>query len=453
MEKRIIPILSLVRYALIGTALGYGFSPAPSRAGEDSIPEVTLESLLSEVRHANPGLQAAKARYLEALAEAPQEGSLADPRFMFQYMILPGETRAGPQRYRFEIEQEFPFWGVRGLRESAATQQAEMSRSDASSAEFDLALETKNVFFEWWYIERALEINRINRDLLSAFRKAAEDLYRSGQAPQSDPLKAAVELARTGAAEAALVRMQKVAVARIRSLIGTSGEPVRGRPVLPDVPVVSPDPEAARAIALGHRPELTGADAQVFAAKNRTEIAYKGYWPDLSLGLMYAPTKGGTNPGFPEDGMDDLAIRAGIDIPLQLNRRRAAIAQSEAGVRAAEYSRDSVRNRIVFEVIETSERLTEAVRVRDLYRKEILPAADLELRSARQAYVSARIGFTSLLDSERSYIGVLLEEAEAVRMYWQSLAMMERALGVSLMPGNLPCGGTPPACGNDGAPQ
>jgi len=421
---------SLIRFTVI-TALGVSqqFWTSPALADGPAGESTALDNLICEARRANPDLQAAKVRYLEALGNAPQENSLPDPRFMMQYMILPSETRAGPQRYRFELEQEIPVWGLRQLRESAAQHEAESVHANASSFGFDLINETRSNFFDWHYFEQALKINRTNRDLMTALQKVAEELYRTGQVPQSDPLKARVELARINVSEAAFLRMREVAVSRLRALLGRNGAEPLGWPVLPDGPDSLIPLAALQEMSLRQRPELKGAEERILAATIRRKIAEKSYWPDLVLGVMFAPTKGGTNPGFAEDGMDDLAIKAGINIPLQIERRRASIEQAGASMAAAGYELDGIRNRIRLEVQEAYQRLSETTAVRALYKNEIIPAAELELQAARQAYTNTRISFVSLLDSERSYIAVLLEEADAARSHWQAAAALERAIG------------------------
>ncbi len=445
---------SLIQFIGVSVfVVGPQFWTSPARAADPAGDGITLESLVSEIRRANPDLQAAKARYLEALGDAPQESSLSDPRFMMQYMILPNETRAGPQRFRFELEQELPVWGLRQLRESAAQHEAESVRANTSSFSIDLVSEAKSNFFDWYYFEQALKINRTNRELMAAIQKVAGELYRAGQVPQSDPLKARVELARINVSEAAFLRMREVAVARIRTLLGRNETEPLGWPVLPEISDSLISLAALQEMAFRQRPELKGVEERILAAAMRREIAEKSYWPDLVLGVMYAPTKGGTNPGFTEDGMDDLAIKAGINIPLQIARRRASIGQVAASMAAAEYERDGIRNRIRFEVQEAYERLSETTAVRALYQGEIIPAAELELQAARQAYTNTRINLVSLLDSERSYIAILLENADAIRSYWQAVVALERALGDGPRNGCHSVTTSPDDCSINGAPQ
>jgi len=75
-------------------------------------PLVTLSDYLRYAALNNAGLKAAFEQWKAATEQVPQAKSLPDPKFTYGYFISEVETRAGPQRHKFEIMQTFPWFGV-----------------------------------------------------------------------------------------------------------------------------------------------------------------------------------------------------------------------------------------------------------------------------------------------------------------------------------------------------
>lgn len=427
------------------SALLLAAAPGFAVPGFAAPPPVTLEALLAEAIRVNPQLAAARSSAEAAQQMEHIEGALPDPEFVFQYMVTPAETRAGPIRYRFELEQMVPFWGIRGFRREAARKEAKAIRLDSVERELDVLSELAVAFHDWDYAEAALRINFKNRDLLNQLRELAEQLYAAGQVPQSDTLKAVVEIARADVADAGFRRMSETAQAEISAILNRPLAVSLGQPLTADMNYPVPDLDSLAARALVRRPDLLAAEAMTEAEQARLDLARREYWPDLKLGAMYAPVKGGTNPTFMADGDDDFAIKAGINIPLQIGRRRAAVAGSTARLEARRHEREALKVQLIHKIHERHERVRETEAVLDLYRSRIRPAAELELESAREGYVTGRLGFIGLLDSQRSYIGVLFEEAAARRDHRQELARLFRTAGL-LPTGQEPAGsGEPPS--------
>lgn len=393
---------------------------------------VTLSLLIDEARRANPDLRAAYERYQAALQIPEQARTLEDPTLSFSYSPQPTQTRSGPIDYRIGIRQMIPFYGVLDLREEAAARMAKSENSRAEMTDLDLIREVKLVFFDWLYARRALEINSTNRTLLVQFKRIAEQRYRAGLVPQSDPLKAAVALAKIDALDATYLRMDEVAKALLNTLLNR--EP--GAPLgLPEHSGQSPDGLEARALAqaaLKHRPEIAGAGERLAAKDARLNLAHKDYWPSLTVGADYAIVDGGTNAAFPKDGDDVVSATVGINVPIQLGRRSSAVSEAAHERAAAEAELQGVRNRVLFEVHDRYLRVHEAAEILRLYQNNIVPASKLELEATRKAYENARVDFLNLLDSERSYEEILLQEAAAYRNMKQQIANLERAIGVDI---------------------
>lgn len=421
--KRLIFVVSLGTLMLTAVA---------AQAQEFSTGPVRLPPLLEQVRQANPDLEAARARFEAARHVGAQVSALPDPELSVAWSPKPTQTRAGPIDWRVGIRQKFPFWGERALHETRADHQALAEESLVHATQFDLELQTRLAFFDWLFAREALAINDANRKLLSQFQHIAEQRYRAGLVPQSDPLKASVALAKIEAMDAGYQRAVKDVRAQINVLLNRPPLAPLGEPQAPPLVLDLPEFQDLATRALNKRPELRAAEEQIAAHEAMLELGRKDYWPDLSIGADYAFVDGGTNSGFPKDGDDVASVMVGLNVPLQLGRRNSAIDERAARVGSARSRAHALSRQVQLEVHHHYTRLKEMREVLALYRERIVPSVRLELNATRQAYSSARASFLELLDSERSLEEVLMQQARALRDYRRSQARLERAVGAPL---------------------
>jgi len=118
-----------------------------------------------------------------------------------------------------------------------------------------------------------------------------------------------------------------------------------------------------------------------------------------------------------------------LNLPTRLARRRGAVfeAESRLAERTAELA-DRV-NQVNYEVQQAAAQVAESREVIRLYEKTILPAARENISSAQSAYTNNKIPFLSLIEAERSLVGLLDEYYEALADYFRRRAALERVIG------------------------
>ena len=117
----------------VALLLGVAVSTAHAELLAPGGPTLTLEALLADIRRSNPEVLAADARY-GAMRQRPiQEGTLPDPTLGAKYhnesfdRFTLGSSEF--TYYEFSVEQEVPFPGKLGLKETIAVREAERERS------------------------------------------------------------------------------------------------------------------------------------------------------------------------------------------------------------------------------------------------------------------------------------------------------------------------------------
>jgi outer membrane protein TolC len=194
-----------------------------------------------------------------------------------------------------------------------------------------------------------------------------------------------------------------------------------------------PEAGALRAAALGRRPDLRALANRIAADEASLGLAYKDYYPDFQVMAAY-------DTFWVERQLQpQLAVQ--MNLPVRLARRDAAVWEAKARLaeRRAELARQL--NQVNYEVNQAYAAVNESRQAARLYEKTVVPAAELNVKSAQSAYLTGKVPFVSLLEAERNLVGLRDEYYEFVADYHRRLATLERAAGGTLVPG--PAGPAP----------
>ncbi|WP_157999413.1 TolC family protein, partial [Nitrospirillum viridazoti] len=155
-----------------------------------------LDGLLDAARHLNPTLQAAALETAAADAEASAAGALDDPTFRINSDEV--DRTSGPRinKTYITVEQEFPLWGKRDLRRSAALAAVDAARGRERAVGLELAERIKDTFALYAAASAALAVNGDVLRLDRQIARNAADRYGQGLGSQGDALTAAAEVAR-----------------------------------------------------------------------------------------------------------------------------------------------------------------------------------------------------------------------------------------------------------------
>lgn len=386
--------------------------------------ELDVGSLVAEVIARNPGLAAMQAAWRAAVERYPQVTALEDPQF--SYGLAP-ET-IGNRRFdlgqRFDLSQKFPWPGRLSARGDAALREAEAAGEEVEATRLRLVEAAREAFHDWWYVHRAIEINDENQGLLAELQRIAEVRYTAGLASKQDALQAEVEHQHLVHQGVVLERMREVALARLNALLN---RPPKTRVPLPPVAVRAPDRtpprEQLEAEALERRPVLRAQRLRIDARKADVRLAELEYFPDLTIGATYDSL-------WQEQELRPMGM-VGINVPIQLERRRAALDEARANVHEAESQLDEASAEVLFEVSQAVDEVREQAHVVRLYETSIVPAAEESLAAARSGYESATNDFLTLIEAERTLLTARLAYQRGLAEYHKARARLDRAVGIS----------------------
>lgn len=426
LARRIEPLDSVKLAEHEDQSHGYSTNRESLSNGDDPFAdkaELELDQLVAEVVRRNPSIPAMVAAWQAAAQKYPQVISLDDP--MVGSMLGPATFGSNDVDFGWMVDgsQKVPWPGKRRLRGDVAQAEADAAFQDIADTRLKLAEAAKLAFFDYFLVFRELEINADNVRIMEEFRKIAQDKYSANLVTQQDVLQAEVELADLARREVELQRMNEVSKARINTLLHRI--PDHALPAPPkevDTPDQIPSAEALRKLAIERRPDLAAQAARIRAEEAAVQLACKEFYPDLEFIARY--------DAFWQPAERDLRPQLGINLnlPIQTERRRAAVAEAIARVTQRRAELDKQIDEIQYEVQSAIARLNEGRRVVQLYSDSILPASRQNVESAQANYAAGKLDFLRLIEAQRQLINYREKQYEAGADYHRRLAELERVL-------------------------
>lgn len=424
MRMRSIRWMMLMIWLPAAGAVAQGLSAADD---PNEVP-VRLEDYLRYAAMQNSGLRAAFEQWRMAVLAVEPAGALEDPRFSYGYFIEEVETRVGPQKHRLSFSQAFPWFGTLEAREDAAAATARAAGKRYEARKLELFEQTKEVFYEYAYLGRALAIARENLELLKYFEEVARGRYRTAAAGHPDVIRAQIELAVLEDQVRQLEDLRGPLTARINAVLNRPEAEPLPWPVWEDrtPPVVDLTalPEAVEV-----NPELEAMEFETAAARRQVELAEKRYYPNIMLGVDWIMTDEARMPNVWGSGRDPIVAMLTINLPIWTESYRALEHRAWAQVRQTDRAREQAAYNLEAEIAQAVYELKDSLRKINLHREVLIPKTRQMIAASEEAYRTGALDFLSLVDSQRKLLAYELALERALASHFQQLARLERLLG------------------------
>jgi outer membrane protein TolC len=392
-----------------------------------------LKSLVEEALEKNPEILRAKAEWEAATKRPSQAGSLPDPivgvgwrNVRFDRITL---TEDPNSMVTFSFSQEFPFPGKLSLREQIAKEEAQAQGKLYEATLRRVIADLKEAYYNWFLVDKSIEITLKNKDLLEKFLKVAEAKYAVGKGIQQDVLKAQVEVSRFIEQLQLLEERRGIVEARIRSILN--------RP--PDSPLVKPEvvekspfiltAEELYKLTKEKAPLLKVKENLIDRQEEALKLAKREYYPDFALGV--APAVMGMESGGVEGAWE---VTLGVKVPLYFYRKqRFGVQEAVSQLQAAREDYTSTNQSLFFNVkdqylvAKTSENLLK------LFQEGIIPQAASSLESAITGYQVGNIDFLTLLNNLVTLFNFEITYYTYLTNYQTALARIEEIVDIPLI--------------------
>lgn len=406
-----------------------GALPVPEVRQSGNAAPLTIQAVLDEALARNPRLIVLRRQY-DAMRHRPAQAlALAPPSFEAQIWQWPFNTLSArnANMFMFTAGQTLPGRGKRGLRAAVADKDAELSQAAIAVEARDVIDQVRRVYAELFLTRRMIDLHYANVDLLRQFADVSEAKYTTGGASQQDILKAVVELSRLHENLVTLGERERLAQARLNTLLDRPLESPVGRLVEPREDGSLPAVAELQQVALDRQPELRAARVDIERAEALLAAERQESKPDFLV-------KGGYSlmPQMPDSWMAMVGVtwptapwsRSGLD---------ARVAEAAAAVQTARARYAAGETAIRFAVHESYVRAEAAQERAALLRTSIVPQSDQTLAVSRVAYQAGQGDFLTLIDNQRVLLDVQLAYYRALSDLEQARADLERAVGRDLV--------------------
>lgn len=423
---------------LVWPALLFPPCQAAEPSGEDlrgssaGLEQETLEMLsgyLHQAASQNPELESAFYRWKAALERIPQVKALPDPRFTFAYYIRNVETRVGPQQARLALFQTFPWFGVLGLKEDMAVQEANAGKAQYDALKFKIFYEVKEAFYEYAYLGQAIQVAEQDIQLLQYFEIVARARYASGAAPYADVLNTQVQLGRLEDRLRSLRDLRKPLAARLAAAVNAPPDtPFPWPPTIPVMLLSAGEEEIIRQIPEDN-PQLKRYEHLEARERAAIELARKDFYPDITFGIEDIITGSSRVPNVSDSGKDAIIASVTINIPLWWEKQKAAVREGRARLASVSKGAESLKRSILSSVELALYNYRDSQRRIDLYLNTLLPKAEESLEVTLQAYQAGVRTSLDLIDAEKTLLEFELAYIRALADQAQRFAELEMLLG------------------------
>ncbi len=386
----------------------------------------------------NPGLAALQAR-AEALAAVPsQQGSLPDPRLLLNMMNLPLDSFDLHQEPMTQLQigfsQMLPFPGKLALRETAAEHDSTAARWQVDEMRLKLVRDVKTVWWNLYFMDRALEIVSRNKQLLRQFVDVAQTKYKVGMGLQQDVLLAQLEVSKLHDKAIGLRGLRRNLEAQLNALMDQATHQSLQLPqrVTETLMAIS-DEQGLVSLATENRPILAARQSTIDAARARLELAKKDYSPDFRLGATYG-YRGGINLDG-SDRADFLSVMLSMNLPLYAGARQdKAVDQRNSQLLQKQYQLDDARGRVAAEVSQALADYQRSHKQIRLFKQGIIPQAGQTVASMLAAYQVNKVDFLNLVRAQITLFNYETRYWQALSQGNQALARLTAAVGRQIFP-------------------
>lgn len=394
---------------------------------------VNLDSLVNEALLNNPEINASKNRYLATTKRPSQEGSLPNPiiggrikNVSFDEITLGDDPRSDVQVF---FSQEIPFPGKLSTKEKVALENAESQKWMTDAVTRNIIAELKSAYFDWYFINKSIEITTKNKELLSKFAKIAEVKYEVGIGIQQDVLKAQVEVSRFIERLQLLDEKKQTIEYKIKKLLNRPLDSVLGKPEkVIKTEFILTNAEITE-ITKKQAPLIQSSSDIVDSRNESLNLAKKQYLPDFIIGGTYFNRSGGNG------NLDDIwQLSLGLRVPLYYWRKeRFGVEEASLNLLEAKENYEAMEDNILFQVKDSFITAQTAENLLKLYKGGIIPQSSLSLESAISGYQVGDVDFLTLLNNLITLFNFELEYYDQLTVYQKALVKIEEVSGLEII--------------------
>ncbi|MEW6005552.1 MAG: TolC family protein [Stygiobacter sp.] len=390
-----------------------------------------LDSLITEALQNNPQLKASRLKYLSDEKKIKQVTSWEAPQIGIEFFQIPTTSFPNPLKNNMEmdyyIQQMIPFPGKLNAMGLSAANNAKMREEQFNALKNKIIRELKTAYYELYYVQKKIKINKDNQELLKQFIEIAKKQYEVGMGKQPDIIRAQTELSSLINDEINLYKEKRDVETMLNTILNRP--PYQSfneiEKIYEEVPEYNY--QQLLSVVLSIRPELKEMNYNIEMYKSELKASKLEFYPDIMARVMYKNMIDTKN--------DFWSAMVGVNIPLSLwskDKYYGKVEENELNIKAAEEQYNSMKNMISYEVQNAIVKLGTNKNLYELNKNTIVPQAEQTLQSTLAAYKTGKTEFLMLIDAYRMLFMAKLDFYMSEMNLMQAIAQLEQAVGLPL---------------------
>lgn len=388
---------------------------------------LTIDDALKYAYKSNPDIIAARKNVDIASAEHSQTKRYSNPELEFEISKIPsdldGERTLNSESLEGEARliQPLRLWGKRKLSIGIAEDEIKQSEYELQILMTDISRQVKARYTESLLYQKSIGLARDNLERAQRLLEQVNIMFNVGKARNHELVRAKLEVANAKNDVFETETDFYVSVGNLNLLLGLNmSEKITLEDVL-TLKKMEQNQEVLFQLALSQRADLLKQGQEIDKKDKEIKLAKRQRLPDVNLGVFVEREEEIYNAG------------AGISFEFPLwNQYQDDIAKAFLEKEIAENSLNALKREVELDVYTAFKRVDLAQRsVRNL--EQSIKEANELLRIITIEYEEGEVSFLSYLDGLSSYKETKQNYLESLANYVNRLAVLEQAVGGSLV--------------------
>lgn len=372
--------------------------------------KISLDVVIKESKENNPEIKMLQNKYLATKSRLVGIKT-------WEYPQLGVETNGSEQMYF--IYQMLPFPGKLSLRGKVAENESKIIEQEFNSKIREVVAEVKKTYWNYWLINKTIEIYHENIDLMKRFLNIANTQYAISKVTQTDVLKANTEVALMENMLVMFEQEKASTQAELNALLNRPPDKPLGKPEQPKQKEIKYTYEEIENIALKNSPEIKAKEYLYQRNISALSLSKREWYPDIMAGLKI-------------DNMFNRTFMAQISVPLYYKKQFSIVEMSKKEKDMSEWDLQATKINTLKQLKNLWSKYESVKKSILTYETTILPLAKQTLEITEAGYRVGKNNFLDLLDSQRKYLDYNINYYKLITEKETIIAELEQSVGIDL---------------------
>ena len=372
--------------------------------------KISLDVVIKEAKENNPEIKMLQNKYLATKSRLVGIKT-------WEYPQLGVETNGSEQMYF--IYQMLPFPGKLSLRGKVAENESKIIEQEFNSKIREVVAEVKKTYWNYWLINKTIEIYHENIDLMKRFLNIANTQYAISKVTQTDVLKANTEVALMENMLVMFEQEKASTQAELNALLNRPPDKPLGKPEQPKQKEIKYTYEEIENIALKNSPEIKAKEYLYQRNISALSLSKREWYPDIMAGLKI-------------DNMFNRTFMAQISVPLYYKKQFSIVEMSKKEKDMSEWDLQATKINTLKQLKNLWSKYESVKKSILTYETTILPLAKQTLEITEAGYRVGKNNFLDLLDSQRKYLDYNINYYKLITEKETIIAELEQSVGIDL---------------------